>query len=258
MSSNDFPEDSFFSKKYRYLLQILYKQYSYEGRYVFIDKSRFSMLIQKRLKTDVVAQLAVDESVGVEEKIARWPEKKNKPHTGFFLETDSCTKPGYESKGWMYDGQADYLLYAFEIKGVGLDVYIIPFQPLKHWFWQILEKCPDRYPTHTMPGKNRSRGRIATIADVIAEISSIIRYCITFAGDCYELSLNENIFTFHRRIENIVAIPSSVTKKKLEENGYIDPEEDDNFLEVRQRVEEILAVQDIEQMLLWQEEMERQ
>src|SRR5258708_14331632 len=90
--SNDFAENFFFgTKKYRHLLEALYKQYSYDGRYVFIDKSRFSILVQQRLKTDTVIQKDVEASNGIEEKVVAWPVR-DYPYTTIFLETKSCPR----------------------------------------------------------------------------------------------------------------------------------------------------------------------
>ena len=254
MSENNYDEDMFFSKKYRYLLQILYKQYYYDGRYVFVDKSRFSTLVQKRLKTDVIAQTDEESSCGIEEKVARWPELKNEPHTAFFLETESCTNPGNESPGWMRDGQADYLLYAFEIKGLGLDVYIMPFQELKAWFWPFIEKNPNKFFTFTNQNKNRTRGRLANITVVIRAVPTV-RYLITFDGTCKPLDLSVNILSlFHTRKDtNRVEID---IHDRVEIDIHDDEEWENNWQEVQERVEEILAQQEVEQILLWQEEVE--
>lgn len=159
----------------RYLEPHLYRAYSWEGRYVIIDKSRCSTILQKRLAIDTILQKR-DESICIEEKIERWPGYKR---PNFFLETDSCTVPGLESLGWMHYAEADTLLYAFELETRdGLDVYLIPFEPLKAWFWQH----HTAYRAHTMNQSNHTRGRLVPIRDVTQAITGIKHYIITDAG----------------------------------------------------------------------------
>src|SRR2546430_16919285 len=130
-----------------------YQKYSLNGRYVFIDKSACSTLLQKRLAIDTIFQSKRDprKSPCIEEKIEQWPGYKR---VNFALEVNSCTKPGRESPGWMHYAEADLLLYAFAYEGdTGLDVYLIDFPKLRKWFWSL----PVRYQTRTLNTHNRTR-----------------------------------------------------------------------------------------------------
>ncbi len=260
--SNDFAENFFFgTKKYRHLLEALYKQYSYDGRYVFIDKSRFSTLVQQRLKTDTVIQKDVEASNGIEEKVVAWPVR-DYPYTAFFLETKSCTNLGHESDGWMHTCQADYLLYAFEIKDIGLDIYIVDFPLLQQWFWE--DDRYARYKWHRMPDQNRTLGHIVNIHHVTACIPTE-RFLIYFDGTTESLKTTVNIARYRDHILNqrtqqrikqaLTAIPH---KEEEGEWAFIDntDEEEGDWREVQQRVEEILAVRDLQDYLKWVEEQE--
>jgi hypothetical protein len=138
-----------------------YEKYSFDGRYVFIDKSRCSTLLQKELATDTIAQWTNNRgSICIEEKIEQW---KGYTCPNFALETDSCTTPGRERKGWMHYAKADYLLYAFASEGdMGLSVYFIDFYKLREWFWGLTK----RYPPHIMNTLNRTRFEKVPIQDV--------------------------------------------------------------------------------------------
>jgi len=137
-----------------------YKKYSFDGRYVFVDKSACSTLLQKELAVDTISQWSNKGSICIEEKIEQWP---GYPRWNFALETESCTKPGRERKGWMHYARADYLLYAFAFEGdIGLDAYLIDFPKLREWFWSL----PTRYKPHTMDTINRTRFEKVPIQDV--------------------------------------------------------------------------------------------
>jgi hypothetical protein len=147
-----------------------YGENSTAGRFVFLDKGRCASLFQKRMAVDTVVQSENGGAVCVEEKIVRYPEKKNRPHTCFFLETNSCTVPGYESDGWMRYGQADYLLYCFQTKDDEyLDCWLIDFPQLQEWFWGVWED----YRAYRMPNTgNHTEGRLVPIADVKRHINT--------------------------------------------------------------------------------------
>jgi hypothetical protein len=175
MSPNSFPENYDFGvKKYRHLLDIFYKHFCYEGRFVSIGdstRSPFSDILQRQLKTDTVIQKGSFLSFGVEEKVVAWPES-NQPYDALFLETRSCTNAGYESDGWMKTCQADLLLYAFEIKEVGLLLYLFPFPPLQRWFWDTyLPHLPrPDYGLSVMRDENRTEGRVVPLASVVKAV----------------------------------------------------------------------------------------
>lgn len=72
-----------------------YRDNSEGGRYVLVDKSHCSCILQKRLAVDTICQSKHGGTVCIEEKLTRCP-----PHGGrypyFFLEVASCTVPGKE------------------------------------------------------------------------------------------------------------------------------------------------------------------
>jgi len=162
---NDFERDDKWQRQLRdkILVPGFYGEYATDGRYVLIDKGRLASHFQKRLAVDTIVQGKGGEVVCIEEKIVRWP-KSGKPYTAFCLETESCTKPGHESDGWMVYGKADYLLYCFadETETI-LDCHLIDFPPLKEWFWKNAETFPPFQMLNTI---NQTRGRVVPIADI--------------------------------------------------------------------------------------------
>lgn len=155
---NDFDRDNIWQRKVRdsVLAPGYYGLYSTGGRYVFIDKGRLATILQKRFAVDTILQGKDGEAVCIEEKIVRWPGYR---YRSYCLETDSCTKPGHESQGWMHYGQADFLLYCF-MQPDQLECHLIDFQKLKAWFWPIASTLPSFGPLDTI---NRSAGRKARI-----------------------------------------------------------------------------------------------
>ena len=95
----------------------------------------------------------------IEEKIVRWPGYR---YADFCLETQSCTVPGHELPGWMFYGEADYLLYCFQLDDGALDAWLIDFPKLYEWFWPR----ESTYPVFQMKTRNRTRGRKVPVADV--------------------------------------------------------------------------------------------
>lgn len=161
----------------RFLAPYFYRKYSLDGRYVFIDKSACSTILQKEMAVDTIFQAAKDgASLCIEEKIERWPGHKR---SNFALETDSCTVKGKERQGWMHYAKADYLLYAFAYEGdTGLDVYLVDFPKLRAWFWNI----PQRYPAHVMEHTlNHTRFEKVPIADVMRFVPTA-HYLVTGQG----------------------------------------------------------------------------
>lgn len=154
-------------------LSIFYGKYALNGRYVFIEKSACSTLLQKRLAIDTILASPKSGSVCIEEKIVQW---KGFPYRRFFLETKSCTNKGHESLGWMHYAQADYLLYAFEQSDhSGLIVYLLNFSELRDWFWKHFEAYEVSILGSTF---NHTEGRLVDIEDVVASVSSA-KYIVT-------------------------------------------------------------------------------
>jgi hypothetical protein len=158
----DFERDDKWQKRMRdtVLAPGFYGNYAVEGRYVFLDKGALASLLQKRHAVDTILQGRDGSAVCIEEKIVRWPGHR---YECFALETDSCTKPGYESKGWMHYGHADFLLYAFCQDDDSLDVHLIDFPKLQAWFWPRVENFSVFGPLDTL---NRSKGRVVPIKAV--------------------------------------------------------------------------------------------
>lgn len=133
------------------------------GRFVLMDKGRLSTMVQRRMAIDTITQARDGGALGIEEKIVRWPGYR---YTAYCLETESCTVPGHESAGWMQYGDADYLLYCFQLECGGLDCDLIQFQRLRDWFWPLEET----FPVFQMQSQNRTRGRKVPIAQVKASV----------------------------------------------------------------------------------------
>ena len=159
---NDFERDDQWQRQMRdsILVPQFYEQYSTDRRYVLLDKGRFAGLLQKRMAVDTIVQSRDGAVVAIEEKIVRW---KGRVYTKFFLETNSCTKPGRESDGWMAYGKADYLLYCFEQEDGSLVAYLVEFPKLCEWFWQVFQM----FSPHRMQGTlNETEGRLVDIETV--------------------------------------------------------------------------------------------
>jgi hypothetical protein len=158
---NDFHSDNAWQRRVRdeVLAPQFYGRYAKEGRYVFVDKGRLASILQKRYAVDTVLQARDGSALCIEEKIVRWPGYK---YACFCLETKSCTLPGLESPGWMFYGEADYILYCFHQDDGGLDCWLIDFPKLQQWFWP---RESGFTPFH-MKTKNRTFGRKVPIANV--------------------------------------------------------------------------------------------
>lgn len=195
--------------QYRHLLTIFYKHFCYDARFVCIGdvtKSGFSDIVQRELHADTVIQTGVHVSYGVEEKVVRWPEH-GEAHTAFFLETHSCTNKGRESPGWMSTCKADLLLYAFEVKDVGLVIYLLDFLRLKRWFEGVyLPHLPSpEYGLSVMPNENRTRGRVVTIATVVKAVPT----------RCFLVTFEERFHAFRQPI-NMNHLRAHLVRRPLE------------------------------------------
>jgi hypothetical protein len=162
---NDFDRDNIWQRKVRdsVLAPGYYGLHSVEGRYVFIDKGRLATILQKRFAVDTILQGRDGEAVCIEEKIVRWPGYK---YSAYCLETESCTKPGFESQGWMRYGKADFLLYCF-VRPSTVECHLIDFPKLQAWFWPIASTFATFGPLETL---NRSAGRKVPIESVRASV----------------------------------------------------------------------------------------
>ena len=155
-----FQNDLKFAEKYRSRLKEFYSIKAKDGRYVFINKESGTLGKDLQNKAvDTILQLTDDKEVYIEEKIVRW---KGKKYTSFTLETNSCTIPGREKDGWMKYGEFDYLFYGFVQEDDKIELYIIPFQKLKEWFWR---NCRN-FPMTETNQINKTRCRIVDIKQV--------------------------------------------------------------------------------------------
>jgi len=211
MSPNSFPENYAFGvHTYRHLLDIFYRHYCYDGRFVSIGditRSHFSDILQRQLKTDTVIQRGGFLSYGVEEKVVAWPAS-DQPYEAFFLETRSCTNPGHESEGWMKTCQADVLLYAFEIKDVGLLLFLFPFARLKQWFWDTYLPSLSRpdYGRSVMRDENRTEGYVVARTLLIKAVPPRC-FLVTFEGEYDELKPGVDIRQLRARFQHRKARP---------------------------------------------------
>jgi hypothetical protein len=166
----DFERDNEWQRKVRdsVLAPGFYGSYALEGRYVFIDKGRLATTLQKRYAVDTVLQGRNGAAFCIEEKIVRWPGHR---YSAYALETQSCTKPGHESPGWMKYGEADYLLYCF-MQPETLEVHLIDFPKLQEWFWSKVDDFEQFGP---LPTLNATVGRKVSIADVKASVPVWVR-----------------------------------------------------------------------------------
>jgi hypothetical protein len=141
-----------------------YRDNSEGGRYVLIDKSHCSCILQKRLAVDTICQSKHGGAVCIEEKLTRYPNC-GKPFPNFFLEIASCTVFGRESLGWMLYGQSDILLYGFQLAPDVMDfeAWLIPFPALREWFWQRSGSYRLFVMPHTL---NHTAGLLVPIVDV--------------------------------------------------------------------------------------------
>lgn len=165
---SDFDRDNEWQRgvRDRVLAPHFYGKYAAEGRYVFIDKGRMALILQKRYAVDTVLQGRDGAAVCIEEKIVRWP---GYPYTAYALETHSCTKPGRESEGWMRYAKADYLLYCFHQADDGLICHLIDFPALQAWFTPLEETFPTFGPLATL---NASKGRVVPISAVASGVKT--------------------------------------------------------------------------------------
>lgn len=161
-SSNNFHADDEWQRRVRDALLVPWYDAHSNGRFVLLDRGQITTFLQRE-GIDTILQARDGATVAIEEKIVRW---KGVAYDAYALETESCTNPGYERRGWMHHGQADYLLYAFEQADGSLNVDLIDFPKLRAWFLPL----EDTFPTFQMQERNRSRGRVVKIAAVKANV----------------------------------------------------------------------------------------
>jgi hypothetical protein len=186
---NNYSLNSQFSKKYRDLLFIFHATIA-DGRVpkYFDGENHHERVCQTKLKIDLQLEYHLGMLSGIEEKVVQWPED-NRPYERFYCETESCTNPGRVTPGWMRTSEAEYLTYAFEVLGLGLDIYFIDFQKLKKWFWSQLEQHPNCFHPHRNPDQNQTQGRLVPIK-LVTRIIPTQRYRVTFDGVCQQVGFD--------------------------------------------------------------------
>ena len=167
---NDFERDKEFERWCRdNILFWFHLASSLDGRFVFVDKSRCSTILQKRFAVDTIAQRRDGGSIMIEEKMTRYPRRGGEL-PNFFFETESCTVVGRETPGWMVYGEADCLLYGFQLEphpSEHFRLYLIDFQRLKEWFWPRAEE----FRRYVMPNTvNHTAGRLVPIRRVESDV----------------------------------------------------------------------------------------
>ncbi len=191
MSNNNYQEDFLFgNEKYQDLLDAHFYPHISGGQQTkrFDSESVHDKTCQRKLKVDLEIQLNDGFWHFVEEKVVRWPEN-NRPHKAFYYETESCSRSGLITPGWMQDSETEYLMYAFEILDCGLDIYLSAFQKLKTKFWEELNKNPYCFKCHRNRGKNESQGRIVPIS-FTTNATYTKRFLLHLDGRCEQVPFN--------------------------------------------------------------------
>jgi hypothetical protein len=165
---NEFQRDDAWQRGMRdRILVPCYYQRHFRG-YVLADVGERAKFLQM-LGVDTIAEQHDGTLRFIDEKIVRWPES-GRPYTAFCMETESCTKLGFEPPGLMNKPQTEipHLLYCFSDETeTALDCYSIPFAPLREFFFQHIGQFPTFGPLKTI---NASAGRIVQIERVLDSI----------------------------------------------------------------------------------------
>jgi hypothetical protein len=110
----------------------------------------------QRLGVDVVGETSGAGFITIDEKIVQPRYTDGQIHKDFLLETQSCSLPGKESKGWIYTSKADLLLYCMLNKADELHCYLFNTNELKVWF---LQQDIEQFGEHTEPLDNKTKSR---------------------------------------------------------------------------------------------------
>jgi hypothetical protein len=121
----------------------------------------------------------------IDEKIMRRRNDGGHP-VNLSCETISCSVPGLEARGWIYNDQnphPTWLNYCFADAQVAeevtkLECLWIPFDDFRQWFFSSGE---ERWPLHIEPYENKTHSRNIPIKDIMAGVPR----CVAF-----ELNLN--------------------------------------------------------------------
>jgi len=170
MKENNFEKNNAWQRKVRdsILIPAFYPQYANDGHFCPADGGRQMARTVQALGADTFVKDLNGHMLAVEEKIVEWP---GYAYTAYFLETMSCTVPGYERDGWMAYGGADILLYCM-VWPDRLVLDEMALAPLRDLYWREAH----RFPVSTMKDRNRSRGSVVPIKFLRANGIKINRY----------------------------------------------------------------------------------
>lgn len=164
---NDFRRDDQWQKEMRGAFLVPFYR-RYRGL-MLLDEGRFAELLQKD-GCDTLVWKYDHHPIAVEEKIVRSPQGRE-PYTAICLETESCTVPGYISRGWMWYSKADVLFYCMHQANDTLDCLWIDFPKLHKWFWLREKQFPLSVLADTI---NQTASRVVPI-DSIAGAGILMR-----------------------------------------------------------------------------------
>jgi len=171
---NDFASDNAYQRGKRdsILVPYLYERY-FHGLYRLCDHDRTLQLSG----VDTIIS-TMRQTVTIDEKIVR------KQHTALALETWSCAVPGYVKPGWMFNSDADRLLYCFAFDEAMLDCWWFDMQKLIKWFWPI-ERT---FKLFRRQERNKTAGRVVPLKNLRASGSLIGHFQIGRKADGFETS----------------------------------------------------------------------
>jgi hypothetical protein len=160
------------------LLAPVLREHSYRNQIVFIPfESPVAKMLQLRAGIDAVVQTPHGNMLSLEVKIVRWPGvREGQPSRthwrDFFLETDSCTIPGREAKGWFLTSQAEILLWCqCSQREDVLRCWPLPFSPLRTWYMRNVLSLPERRVENRIDGRALwTIGRLASIDRVCRDL----------------------------------------------------------------------------------------
>lgn len=130
-----------------------YYERCYKGRYELFDDDRDMQMrgIDTRLTTGRGDHITIDE------KIVRFP-RNGEAYTAFCIETHSCTKAGFLSMGWLFNSDADFIMYCrMDAAEQEMRIHKIHLLSLRRWFSRHFEQLPTFGPLNT---KNGTFGRV--------------------------------------------------------------------------------------------------
>lgn len=184
--SNDFIENNRDSKQFMHVMHRAYEQV-FKG-YTDLVYHRDNSIEQILQKIDLSLTWA-NSRISVEEKLIsqKWES--------IYCETESCSKAGTVTSGWMRISMADYLNYAYKVADDKVDGYVIKFTPFYKMFWDQMSINPHQFKAHRNIDKNESQGRLVPIKTLIQYRIPMKRYFLYLDGNCELVSLEGEVVT---------------------------------------------------------------